>query len=295
VADLARDFNDRLELFFGESSDAQARVYARLRGGEPFDGLTLRGNLTGPSCVYAETLPARVALADQGPGASLLAAAVVPEPCFWTPAMPQLYLAAVELRRGDVVLARAERPFGLRTLGAAGRNLIYDGKRWVLRGLYRDAAGPTGLNEWHKADTAMVVASPDDRLCREASRVGVLIVAELDTAEPGEIRRLSRHPAVGMVSLPADAAVDLGGWGHNMLLAARVVKDESSSAPEWADIAIVDAKNNIDEAIRIAKLPVIAVRRDVEPLTTIAGGRTHCDRLQRDLAGRGADFAGYIV
>jgi hypothetical protein len=208
--------------------------------------------------------------------------------------MPQLYLAAVELRRGDVVLARAERTFGLRTLGAAGRNLIYDGKRWVLRGLYRDEAGTTGLNEWHQADTAMVVAGPDDRLCREASRVGVLIVAELDTAEPGEIRRLSRHPAVGLVSLPADATVDLGGWGHNMLLAARVVKDESWSAPEWADIAIVDA-NDIDDAIRVAKLPVIAVRRDREPLATVAAGRAHCDRLQRDLAGRGGDFAGYIV
>ena len=42
----------------------------------------------------------RFAFVDRGPGASLLAEAIVPEPCFWTPEMPHLYQAEVQLRRG---------------------------------------------------------------------------------------------------------------------------------------------------------------------------------------------------
>ncbi len=62
-----------------------------------------------------------------------MAAAIVPEPCFWTPDMPQIYQAIVELRQAGNVVARAERIVGMRTLGATGRKLFYDGKRWVLR------------------------------------------------------------------------------------------------------------------------------------------------------------------
>ena len=92
------DFSDRLEIFFGEGHDAIAHVYARLRGRTTADDFQLAGRLTGPTCLYAETLPATLSFVDRGPGNSLVAATIVPEPCFWTPDMPQVYQAVVELR-----------------------------------------------------------------------------------------------------------------------------------------------------------------------------------------------------
>ena len=76
-------------------------------GSSPSDQLQLTGTLAGPSCLYAKTLQATFSLVDRGPGESLLAEAIVPEPCFWTPEMPQLYQADVQLRRRGEILAHA--------------------------------------------------------------------------------------------------------------------------------------------------------------------------------------------
>ena len=84
------EFSERLEIFFGEASDTVAASMLGCAGRKPIKGSQLTGSLVGPSCLYAETLPARFEFVDRGPGESLLAEAVVPEPCFWTPEMPHL-------------------------------------------------------------------------------------------------------------------------------------------------------------------------------------------------------------
>ena len=121
------NFPDRLELFFGEAADALAHVYARLRGSDSQSQLQLTGTLRGPSCRYAKTLQATFSLADRGPGNSLLAEAIVPEPCFWTPEMPQLYQGDIQLRRRGEILAHTSRIFGIRRLGAQRQKLLFDG------------------------------------------------------------------------------------------------------------------------------------------------------------------------
>ena len=189
------EFDRNLEVFFGHTSDAVAYVYARLSG-VPADGSwRLSGSLTGPVCRYAETLPARSQLVDRGPGASLLAAAAVPEPCFWSPEMPHLYDVEIELRHGDDMVATAKRLFGFRNLGAAGSKLIYDAKRWVLRAVIADEVATGDLGEWRDSNTAMLVANPSDALCEEASRVGVLLMAEVQRADRAALQRLARWPA----------------------------------------------------------------------------------------------------
>ena len=135
------DFSDRLELFFGEAADSLAHVYARLRGSDSHSQLQLTGTLRGPSCLYAKTLPATFSLADRGAGNSLLAEAILPEPCFWTPEMPQLYQADVQLRQHGEILAQASRSFAIRRLGAQRRKLMFDGKGWVLAKLIEDECG----------------------------------------------------------------------------------------------------------------------------------------------------------
>ncbi len=322
-----QDFADRLEIFFGEASDTQCHVYARLRGPEAGQGLQLSGSLTGPTCLYAQTLPARFAFKDRGPGASVLAEAIVPEPCFWTPEMPHLYQAEVQLLQDGRALARAERPLGIRRLGVHNRDLIYDGKRWVLRGLCREKLPPTELAAWNESDTTMVVRNPDDELCREASRVGVLIVARLKHNETREIVRLSRWPAVAMVALDDRASIDQAEVPRNLLLAQEFTGSAPLRPMPWAQVVLYDdiynlrgfsekdtpkwmplvkhhepglSKKSVDQ-IANSQIPVIVTRIHSIPrsLSAISIGRAWCDAIQSELASRsdlaGCEFAGYIV
>src|SRR6516225_4867325 len=123
-------------LFFGEANEAEARVYARLPSAVPLDGYQLTGRLIGPECCFAKTLPATIPFVDRGPGNGLLTEAIVPDPCFWTPELPFLYRAIVEVcfsrsvvrpvitaerddRTGEGMTPRLliDRLFGIRRLG----------------------------------------------------------------------------------------------------------------------------------------------------------------------------------
>lgn len=290
------DFADHLELFLGAASEAVCRVYARLDDARQDARRQLAGTLTGPRCAYAQTLPATFSFVDRGPGRSLLAEAVVPEPCFWTPEMPQLYNATVQWCEGDRVLAQAERYFGIRPLGTAGRKLIFGGKSWVLRGVERGAVLGADLSDWHDTQTAMLVHNPDDALCEAASRVGVLIVAELAPADVGEMRRLGRWPAVGVIALPSGVSPEPADTGHNAILAQRFAVGEPIALACWATAALCELNASaptLPGGFADCPLPLIAIRPAGEH-SAVAQGRAACDRLQRDLAVHG-QLAGYIV
>jgi hypothetical protein len=291
----ADELAERLEIFFGAASETMCRVYARIDFPQPLDRAQLTGTLTGPTCLYSETLPATFSFVDRGPGESLLAEAVVPEPCFWTPEMPHLYRAEVQLRDGGKLLAQVECTFGIRPLGAGGGKLLYAGRVWVLRGVSSDELPPVELAAWHDGDTAMLVRDPDDALCEAASRVGVLVVADLATADAGAMRRLSRWPAVGVVAVPGSVAPELTQLGRNTILAQRFSAGEPVSPASWARAAICELAQTdcLPEGLAGCAVPLIAMRR-ADKLESVVAGRAACDRLQRDLAPFG-QFAGYIV
>jgi hypothetical protein len=289
--ETTRSSDDRLDLFVGGMSQAVCRVYARWADFHA-EGSQLTGTLTGPTCLYGETLPATSRFLDKGPGGPPLAEATVPEPSFWTPQMPQLFQARVQLRHGDQLQAEVTRSFGIRPLGAAGARLRLDGKAWVLRGVMGDDVAAEELPAWHDSDTALVVRSPSDILCEAASRIGVLIVAVLDESNVNEIRRLSRWPAVGIVSLPAGASPKIANLGHNLLLAERFAAGQSIDVAAWADVVICEVDDPSGFGVAQVTKPVLACR----PLHAASNvnRRAGCDRLQGDLAPRG-QFAGYIV
>ncbi len=298
------DFDERLELFFGGASNAVAHVYARVREVEADGRCTLSGSLSGPECQYAQTLPARFDFVDRGPGASILAAATVPDPCYWTPQMPHLYRATVSLMRDGKVVGSAVRVVGMRRLGAVGRDLRFDNQRWVVRGIALDAARSLeALTACHGASAALVVHEPSDELCQRASCAGVLLVAQLNQGNIAAIRHLSRWPAVGIIVLrSADPATDqaLNALGRVCVLAQRFGPEENVVPQRWAQVAVVDVGDlqSLPQRIAGADLPLIAHRpwnaaKEIEP------ARAECDRLQRDLAASGAlagaDWAGYVV
>ena len=236
---------DALELFFGDATDAEARVYARLPGDAPLDGWQLTGTLTGPECRFAKTLPAKFSFRDLGAGQGLLAEAIITEPCFWTPDLPFLYRCAVGVQPSGCRVAGAggaaeapvgstgkrslpvspdtgaslrsspghpaiERLFGIRRLGAIGHSLYLDGERWVARGVCRDRADISDLADARESSAVLCLPSPDDAFCLEASHLGVPLFVDLDGDEAlllPEIRRLAQWPSVFAIILDHSSAI----------------------------------------------------------------------------------------
>lgn len=292
------EFAQRLDLFFGQASDALCYVYAQLTSPPPGNDWQLTGSLRGPSCSIAATLPATHALVPLAPGESLLARAVVPEPSFWTPELPHVYQAEVTLRQGERAVASTRRLFGIRTLGSAGSKLIYGGKRWVLRGVCTDELPHAAdWKAWHEMDTAALVNNPSDALCQEASLQGVLLVARLEAEQLGELARLSCWPAVGIVVVRGAADASRLPRRHNLVLAQQVGLG-AEPAP-GAKVVVLELPDYADATV--APLPAVATLalRRAAGLASVAEGRAACDRLQRDLAARPAgprgDWAGFVV
>ncbi len=269
------EFDQQLELFFGGVTPNRAMVYARLRDFPAAQGMTLSGLIRGPHCLYSTTLPATIRLGDAGPGETLLAKAMVPDPCYWSPELPFLYDVHIELKRDGEVLASIDRVFGLRNFGARGKFLYLNGKRWTVRGATMPAA--PDLSEWHDAPLAMYCPTPPtDALCHEASRVGVLLVVQTphNADAATELRRLARHAAVALlVHAPEHSDPAWQAAAPNIALAALLDANAAQNGPalDQPSIACRPAEGVSLEALRAAS-----------------------DQLQADLAPRG-DFAGYIV
>jgi len=298
----ARALDDAI-LFFGQTNPAQCRIYAALDSDAP--GLALGGTITGPHCPYAETLEATFPLNDRPGGDSLLAHAWLSDPCFWTPELPYLYSVTLELHDSGKLIETQSREFGIRPLAARGRNLMFNGQRWVLRGLWRE--GPTRpLSDWHAADTAMVARDPDESLCTNASRIGVLLVAQTSASGEAlavEIRRLAKWPAIGLIIIdPNQLGANERGQANclrclapNMLFAQRMAAGNSIVPQAWADLAFceIDLMEDLGSQMSATTLPIVAAITS-KPHASVAAGRAQSDRLQRDLAHIG-DFSGYVA
>ena len=317
LADPISDFAARLEIFFGDANPAQAHVFAKLDltnddSLRTLSNLRLSGRLIGPQCEFAHTLSARIPFVDRSSEQSLLAEAVVPDPCFWTPELPFLYRAVIDLLGGENVIASCERTFGIRRLGVRGRWLHFDGKRHLLRGVSHSGPmgnGKSGMGSEaefaRESWTTLVSSRPDKKLCEFASRRGVLLIADLTTSHRNctaeeiaiELRQLSQSPAVGFAllhtgqKLPANIHTTV----RNLLLAQYVAVNEPLVLASWADLAFVELTEPAEFARKTSGLntAVVAVRRQINS-ASIEQSRAECDRLQSDLAPFG-DFAGYIV
>lgn len=287
-------FAESIELFFGDANPAETRVYARLAHAELRPGDRLAGTLTGPYCSRAHTLPATARLVDAGPGESLLAQAIVSDPCFWTPELPYLYRAHVELLRGQTVLESIDRLLGIRPLGCRGKTFVYEGKPWVLRAVSHSIHDLARLAVFREEDAAWFVAEPSNDLCAAASEAGVLLAADMRARSHDivpEILRLARHAAVGFLLLGESAPPEASLHDHaRNSIFVDMLRSPDQTPAAWADALLAPA-----DRLPLASLtlPVIACRPAHGP-GTIGQRRKMCDLLQRDLAGV-QPIAGYLV
>lgn len=295
---------ERVRLFFGGSATDQAYIYAELPRDALPSGAELTGTVSGPLCRHAHTLIAAAPLIDQGAGPTLLARALVTEPCGWSPQSPHRYRVRVELTVAGELRAAVEREVGIRRLGTDGTQLAWDGKPWVLRAARQNAVAEGGLTSWRRASMALFADDPTDELCREASEEGVLILARLAGAAEQvatSVERLARWASVGVVIVEASAfpTDDPRSLARNLLLAAAIESsagEEVHRPPPWAHLLLRTwTEPSAREVFRgIQRARPLLVIRPAGPQATPQAARSACDHLQRDLA-PWTQAAGYIV
>lgn len=293
----------KIVVTLGPCDDMRAEVFVRPE--EQTVGARLVGAVTGPRRGRDATLPttARLVPLSEFAASGALSRAILTEPAFWTPELPNLYRveARFEPATGGGVV---DAWIGLRRLGVRGRSFWLDGRRWVPRAV----GGGVDLAAARDAAVGLVVESPGDDLLTRTDEAGVAVVAVVQAgdATPARIAALSRHPSALLAILPEDApgVVASLAKGKGTLQLGFVVDGAQSpprDIPQGIDFLVVRlAAEGLphDEWRSPPPRPLVAWRPRVD------GSRAACDTLQRELAHWGLaiggdrqpwDWAGYLV
>lgn len=288
-----------LDVFYGDLTVNRAYLYARLPRPADDVGLSLVGTVRGPRCLYAETLPLTLPLTDLGAGPTLLARALVPDPCFWSPDLPAIYDVTVNLLRGAEIVATERREIGLRSLGVRGRNLFLEGKRWVLRGVHDRSATATLPRAWHEVSAVYVTKTATHDNLAEGSQFGAMSMVDFDgeLAVDDQLRSLARQPGVAIAIIRGNPPVDFkrADAAPNLLLAQPIGRHDLLVRKPWAHLMLAETVEPmlLRQVAALGEIPILVSRPLAAPLP-IDQARAACDTLQRDLAPLG-QFAGYIV
>ena len=299
----------------GSCDDMRAEVYVRPVGHVPL-GSTIAGSLTGPRRGRDTTLPATSRLMPlSDPAATAPASrAILTEPAFWTPDLPNLYRveARLEPQGGDSWTTEAW--IGLRRPGISGRSFWLDGRRWVPRAVV--TAGRPDLPASKAAAVGVVAAAVTAADLAAADETGVAMLPLLgqDDLATDRLAALAIHPsamlAIVAADVPASRAAEFADAAKaikgTMLIGCEVDggKPPPETIPGFEFIVVtLPAGGQPHAAWRSgAATPLVAWRHD--PAVTPATARAACDSLQRDLAAWGLaaggdrlawDWAGYLV
>jgi hypothetical protein len=289
----------------GPCDDMRAEVFVRTAGG-PAAGATLVGTLTGPRRGRDATLPTATRLVPlpEVAAAGPVSRAILTEPGFWTPELPNLY--RVEARLEPFAVGGAVDTWvGLRRLGVRGRSFWLDGRRWVPRAL---GGGMTPAAA-RRVASGLVVESPGDDLLTETDELGVAVVAVLRGGDvtPARVAAIAHHPSALLAVVmdghadPESIAALRRVKGTLQLGLAVAGQTPPPGIPDGIDfVALLFTADGVphDGWREPPSRPIVAWRRDA------VGERAACDALQRDLAtwrlavaddAAPWDWAGYLV
>jgi hypothetical protein len=321
-----------LDCLLGRSDSLRAEVFFRAvlpSGVEPAAAM-LTGTLTGPECRHAITLPVTAKLATV-PGSpaglapeaadSVVARAILTEPSFWTPELPNLYRLEARLDAAGSERAVWRRRVGLRRLGVRGRSLWLDGRRYVPRGLAAPAER-VDLTAFRAASLAAVVPDPSDDFLTRADAEGLAVIGLLaaDTGRPldaeaavAAVVRWAWHPAVIGAVVPrgvaAEQASEIASATRGRRGTLLVVWEADGMLPPPAvpagiDLLVVALPPDglPHEAWRTEPPVPLIARRTGPPAAGSEPTRRGCDALQTALAAWGDgrpgprwDWAGYLA
>lgn len=280
-----------LDIFHRRASPISCEIVCRWR--EAGDDSSITGTVRGPECAKSRMLPATFTLrsAPSSDGKDAYAVATIPDPCFWSPALPAFYRVTIDLLRPSEKAVHVERSLGIRPLDIRGRSFYWEARRWVPRAVCFESLTRFDWDEFREQGATLCIREPEDDFCRRASDEGILLLARIGAPKDllRNLRRLARWSAVAFVLVEGESknAGELQNAAPNMVLVERYHESNEPTAPAIAvDIA--------DESLKPPRTkPAIAIRRLMQPADA-ATARSSIDRLQRDLA-PGGDWAGYIV
>lgn len=287
---------DSLDVFWTELSPNRAVVYARVNGCEQGAGWRLSGTIRGPHSAKHQTLSATISFQDLGPGPTLLARAIVPDPSYWSPQAPNLYEVSVELHRDGAESLVVRRQLGFKAIRVGERYLLREGKPWVPRGVVVKWVSEADYLAARSEQLFVVLPTITEATLDWASRQGAYVAATFSGTSDqiaSQLRQFNAWPAALVAIIDCSAGVDYREVTPNLLL-AQVVNDECRLQPWsqalWAADTIGAA--HLRKCLGFGK-PVFVFRHD-ERQPSLLEVRKSCDALQRDLAPIG-QFAGYFV
>ncbi|MEK6236030.1 MAG: hypothetical protein N2C14_15095, partial [Planctomycetales bacterium] len=295
---------ERLEIFLGDANSSQATVYVQAEKIPGKPGAVLSGHLRGPRSRYSQTLEATYPLRDAGQGETLLARALVPDPCFWRPDSPFLYSVQAEIRDGEELASKQERLIGVRALWSDRQGFYFHGRPWYPQVIQRDVCSPEDLASeelafLRSADVGLLVENPDDSLCRETSEIGVILMAIL-RGEADEIRgnlnRLAQWPSVTAAIIKSgESPIPAAFRSHNLLLGEMISSDQKPPEPsEWANfLACRDSLTRATELSQRFQLPAVAWR-EPSPSESLETSAKALKSWRAELEENALEFAGFI-
>jgi len=283
----------------GPCDDMRAEVESRLTG-----------QVSGPRRGRDVTLATTARLVPlAGSAAGPASRAILTEPAFWTPDLPNRYRLEAQLGLPNGGAWSHDSWIGLRRLGVRGRSFWLDGRRWVPR-VVTGSADVAGAKQ---AEVGIATTSPTADLLAQTDEIGVAVVSLLDAAGlvPAGIAALARHPSALLAVIAEGTAGDVAervaavrGAKDTLLLGLEVdglQPPPNVVGPDFLVAMLPDGGVPHDGWRAPPSRPVVAWRHDT---SSMAGSRAACDALQRDLARWGLagggdvlpwDWAGFFV
>lgn len=338
----AADDPPRIAVLLGRADDMRAVVYVRVLEGllgssdrpalRPHAALT--GSLRGPRCSLATTLATTARVRELAPaevtGDTLpTGEAVLVEPGYWSPELPNLYQLELQITDRDGQAQTQKQAVGFRRLGHRDSAFRLDGRRYVPRAVdwpcevhLEPAAANEGLLEARASAAALWAELPSAERCQAADAQGVMLIAELPERLSGEhatpqVARLASHPSVGFLVVGEPHLPLIPRWRRFRGTMQVGLQVDARRPPPTPDLG-TSLLGGIDflmamlpegawphEGWRSRPLLPVMIRRPLsggEDPRTITLARSRCDQLQADMAGwlaqRGAPVwepAGYAV
>jgi hypothetical protein len=143
-------------------------------------GTELKGRLIGPRCAFSTTIEIAYPMRESDRSDHIELRVVVPEPSWWEPETPFLYVGSVELWQDGEFCERVAISHGIRWLQLTPKGLHLNGKRFTLRGKIVDPAiseaDARKLREQEFNALFTAIAEPRLALWGLADRIGFFVV-----------------------------------------------------------------------------------------------------------------------
>lgn len=305
-----------LAVLLGRADDMRAVVYVRLLRQVPgthADLTRISGTLRGPRCRHASTLATTATLRllpplEDGQAGPLTCEAVLVEPGFWSPELPNRYQLDLDLAGANGASRHVSQFVGVCRLGHRDGGFRLDGRRYVPR-VVRLPAGtvvsplPT-LEEARATSAAVWAGLPTREVCEAADAEGVMLLVDIPetmTADDAtrEVARLSVHPSVGFLVVGDGLLPAIASW-RGVLGTTQVglrvdgqcppSGKSAASLPQGVDflVATLPAGGLPHEGWHARPECPVIVRRPLPadaPGLTMREQRRGCDQLQAETAG----------